>query len=178
MGYYDIDQSRRRQYDLWWRIEELDEYCRRRSSKDLDIVGYLLDCRCPSEENQDEFRADLAQVAYAFLGDAGRDRFYVGSRDIDWGDDEPLTRSLSNVGDRARQKAFAALYSYNVDFDASINAYREYGNGKVFDKQTCEGFDALLDEGLVEIDYKYEYNQGVCYRVNITRAGIEREYAR
>lgn len=178
MGYYDLDLSRRRQYDVWWRIEELDEYYRRRGLGDLDIVGYLLEYRCPAEEDADEFRADLAQLAYAFLGDTGRTRFLTGSRDIDWGDDGPLKRSLRDVGDSARQKAFAALYSHNVDFDASISAYRVYNNGKVFDKETCEGFDSLIDDGLVEVDYKYEFNQGVCYRVDITKAGIDYKYGR
>lgn len=176
MGYYDLDLSNRRQYDLWWRIEQVDEYMHRRSGKDLDIVGYLLGYHCPDDEDANQCRQDLAQVAYAFLGDAGRERFLLASRDVDWGDDRPLKRSLRDVGDSARQKAFAALYSHNVDFDASINAYRVYNNGRVFDKETCEGFDSLIDDGYVEIDYKYEFNQGVCYRVDITSPGIEFKY--
>lgn len=176
MGYYDLDLSSRRQYDLWWRMEQVGEYMHRRGYGEHDIIGDLLEYRCPRDEDAVQYRRDLAQVAYAFLGDTGRDRFMVGSRDVDWGDDEPLKRSLRSVGDSARQKAFAALYSHNVDFDASINAYREYNNGKVFDRETCEGFDSLIDDGYVEIDYKYEHNQGVCYRVEITRAGITYKY--
>lgn len=172
MSYYDLDLSNRRQYDTWWRIEELQAYHDRKGYGELDVIGYLLEHRATGDVDANQLRQDLGQVAYAFAGAAGRDRFFLGSRDIDWGDDESLQRSLGNVGDSARQKAFAALYSHNVDFDASINAYRVYNNGKVFDKETCQGFDSLIDVGFVEIDYKYDYNQGVCYRVDITRAGI------
>lgn len=176
MGYYDLDPSNRRQYDTWWRIEKLENYRSRKGLGDLDVVGYLLGCRCPADEDAGQFRQDLGQVAYAFEGDRGRDRFFVGSRDVDWGDDEPIRRSLGHVGDSERAKAFRVLDLYNVDFDASINAYREYNNGKTFDKETCRGFDALVDDGYVEIDYKYEHNWGVCYRVAITSAGIDYKY--
>lgn len=80
MSYSDIDQSNKAQYDLWWRIEELDDYSRRRGQGDLDIVKYLLglpDTHPASPE-------DRTQVAYAFLGDAGRERFMTGSRSLNW----------------------------------------------------------------------------------------------
>jgi hypothetical protein len=178
MSYYDIDQSNRRQYDLWWRMEELDAYYQRKGYGDLDIVGRLLEHRCPEDEDREQYRQDLAQVAFAFLGAPGRDRFLTGSRDLNWGDDQLLPRSSGSAGSANQQKAFAALYSHNVVFDASIDAYRVYNEGRIFDKQTCAAFDAMVDEGLVEIDYKYEHNVGVTYRVDITRAGIERKYAK
>lgn len=175
MGYYDLDLSNRRQYDLWWRIEQLDEYGRRCYDTSLDVVGYLLECRCPDDENPAQFRKDLAQVAYAFGGDAARDRFVVGSRTVDWGDDSPAQRPRVFASSSACQKAFAALNRHNVVFDASQNAYRpQYG--RPFDRTTCSGFDALIGDGYVEIDYKYEHNQGVAYRVDITREGIEAMY--
>jgi len=177
MGYYDIDQSNRRQYDIWWRIEEVGEYYHRRGLGDLDIVKYLLGYHCPADEDATQYRKDLTQVAFAFGGAAARDRFVTASRDVDWGDDEPLQRSLGSVSNRAEQKAFAALYSHNVVFDASADAFRVYDDkGKIFDKETQKGFDSLVDGGYVEIDYKYEHNQGVCYRVDMTREGIEYKY--
>lgn len=177
MSYYDIDQSNRRQYDLWWRMEELDEYYRRRSLGDLDIIGRLLEYRCPRDEDAEQYRQDLAQVAFAFLGKTGRDRFIAGSRTVDWADEGPAPRSSPRADGSSRGRAFAMLDHYNVDFDASINAYRAYNNGRIFDKQVCEGFDSLIDDGYVEIDYKYEHNLGVCYRVDITSAGIAHKYA-
>jgi hypothetical protein len=178
MGYHDIDQSNRRQYDIWWRMEEVQAYYGRKGCGELDIVKQLLGYHCPDDEDEQQYRQDLAQIAYAFLGQAGRDRFLLASRDVDWGDDEPLKRSLRSVGDRARQKAFAALYSHNVVYDASADAFRVYdGRGRIFDRETQQGFNSLIDDGYVEIDYKYEYNQGVCYRVDTTRAGIEYKHA-
>jgi hypothetical protein len=77
----------------------------------------------------------------------------------------------------SRRKAFEILDEHNIVFDASIGAYRVYNDGKVFDKEICAAFDAMRDEGLVEIDYKDKYAVGVTYRVDITVAGIAYKYA-
>jgi hypothetical protein len=80
MGYDDVDQSNEKQYALWWRIEELDEYSRRRTGKDLDIVKYLLDL----PDTHPATAEDCAQVAFAFGGQEARDRFRVGARGLQW----------------------------------------------------------------------------------------------
>jgi hypothetical protein len=75
----------------------------------------------------------------------------------------------------SRRKAFDALDSYNIEKVPETGRYRAYNFGKQFDKKICDAFDALAEEGLIEIKYKEPTNygrDGFAYPIELTKAGI------